>query len=286
MPSGRNSGHASFKGWSLILYGSALPPVKTDPPNVIRHPTHAPNLILYPITKQPNNNKNGRKQSQQQYGQTPSYSVVAPPRKNNKNKNGKNNSKKERLTTPRPNMTTLLMRKYDYNAYSVSNSNNRGTTLRPKQTNINLAADRKDKLQPSYSVLHEKLAIKAPKQVKEHPYPTTSTAATTRSEVYNQSSNSRVMPNLFQKYEKIQHTYPEFHPYTGPRDSSMTVGNTNTNGKPSRENSKSIFYADNDFMAVAPQKKGNQQVSSFVREHTSRITSGQRNGQGRRIVIK
>jgi hypothetical protein len=258
----------------LILYGSALPPVKSDPPNVIRHPTHAPNVISYPITKQP---KGGRKQ---QFGQTPSYSV--PPRKNNKNKNGKNNNKKDRLTTPRPNMTTLLMRKYDYNAYSVSGNNNRGTTLRPKQSNINLANGRNDKLQPSFSVLHEKSAIKAPKQVKEHPFATTSTtAATTKAEVYNQSSNSRMLPNLFQKYDKIQHTYPEFHPYTGPRDSSMTVSNTNTNGKPSRENSKSIFYADNDYFAAPPQKKANQQVSSFVREHTSRITSSHRNGQGR-----
>jgi hypothetical protein len=267
----------------LILYGSALPPVKSDPPNVIRHPTHAPNVISYPQTKQP---KGGRKQ--QQFGQTPSYSVLPPPRKNNKNKNGKNN-KKDRLTTPRPNMTMYWTRKYDYNAYSVGGNSNRGTTLRPKQTNINLANGRNDKLQPSFSVLHEKSAIKAPKQVKEHPFITTittsTTPATTKADVYNQSSNSRMLPNLFQKYDKIQHTYPEFHPYTGPRDSSMTVSNTNTNGKPSRENSKSIFYADNDFLAVTPQKKANQQVSSFVREHTSRITSGQRNGQGRTLEV-
>ena len=214
--------------------------------------------------------KNNRKQQQS------NPIVVTSSRKNNgkKNGNGKGKQNNQRTTTVRPNLTTLLInngggnnkeKKPDYNVKS--------TTLRPKftqhyqqqhqlqQQNTNDLGNKNEKYQQSLSFMYEKTAIKAPKQVKENAFTTAIIyvdAAMNRPDRWPTANPN--IPKPFQKYEKIQQIYPEFHPYTGPKDNVASPLLPVSNGKPSREYSKSIFFSEPDFSgAILPSSSHGQQ---------------------------
>lgn len=121
--------------------------------------------------------------------------------------------------------------------------------------------------------------IKAPKQAKENansrnlyssrtstqsatdeavaePKPTTTTSPSTASTALQ----TRLSQLLFQKYDKIQQVYPEFHPYVpaineAEKKASLFLAVPNPNNKKQmgdgtksfRENGKMIFFSDPDF---------------------------------------
>lgn len=227
------------------------------------------------------NGAKGNRKQQQQQQQKPSQSNASTGRKNGKtngkNQNGKN--WKQRLTSPRP-PTPKDRTKYDpINGISIANKTTITTTVRPiKLSNNNV--DNKD----GEKTVYIKSPVKAPKQVKEiisgsntridigsaatikNPASMPTTTATPLDEHVEQVASFQYtsnpnMPNLFQRYEKIQEFYPEFHPYVQniyPKaSSSVVVGGVSGGavaGKPSRDGSK-----HNHFVATS-----NQQVPASV----------------------
>lgn len=172
------------------------------------------------------------------------------PGKNSTGKSGKNS----RTTTARPFLLSTLngyekSRKYDLSGYLESL---RMTTPRPTKLVFANNLDTFDKIP----------ANKAPKQVKQEYAPISnhpSTLAPDALWVDPNASNPNI-PKLFQRYEKIQEVYPEFHPYVGPVKSSTRTpygaasysgssALSTSHGKPSRENSKSLFFTDNNQLA-------------------------------------
>lgn len=227
-------------------------------------------------------------------------------RKNNNGKiNGKNENRKnwkQRLTSPRP-FTTNRDRKYEIIngiLYMNKTLNAITTTLRPvKIPNNNVDSKDNEKL------VYVKAPIKAPKQIKEIvssgsnanatinndngkdlnriKSPSTSILPfklkqqTTASPIdasvefvdsFQYTSNPNI-PKYFQRYEKIQEFYPEFHPYVLPKASSP-VNSGSVAVKPSRDGSK-----NNHFISSS----SNQESSMpFVEEsnQTSKKTSASR----------
>ncbi|XP_058446317.1 furin-like protease 1 [Malaya genurostris] len=194
---GRLLGYSLIRGWSLILYGTNLPPDPNDPPNVPRVSTASP--MLPPIIPASGFNpysvggsksfyatgslgKPNRKQQMQyatytptaQFGMTPGYQAppVTPTRKNNKNKN-KSNKNSSKTTTARPiSQTTLNVflnsygsgKKYEYNT-----GNRKNQTPKPKPAMQTINYGKSDKYHAATSHIYEKqIAIKAPKQVKDN----------------------------------------------------------------------------------------------------------------------
>lgn len=242
--------------------------------------------VNYPVTvlTKPSNGKGNRKQQQQQQQQNKaatssnasSFIVMTSPRKNGKinqkNQLGKNG--KQRQTTPRP-LTTLYFnkdRKYEFinGVMSVNRPSVQSTTVRPIKLPNNNVDNKSEKM------VYIKSPIKSPKQVKENvsmkttaiatALKTTSSATTTTTSTatlahvelidsFQYTSNPNI-PKLFQKYEKIQEFYPEFHPYVGGQKSPTRYpvgsGSGTGNGKPSRDGSKSNYFTST-----------NQQQSSF-----------------------
>lgn len=243
------------------------------------------------VPKQPSGKGNKKQQQQQQQQQKnlaasggtgngnngAASFVIIQPRKNSKNQkmpNGKGGKLKQ--TTPHP-FTTLYFnkdRKYDF-VNGVMSVNRPTTTIRPANkppanSNMNVASgsgmgnsngnnyNGNGNGRPNDKTIgHEKVAIKAPKQIKEKTATATTAAAagpagskaTTIGLLAAQiemldtmhqphTSNSNI-PKLFQKYEKIQQIYPEFHPYVvqQPKQSSSN------GGKPSRDGSRNQFFS-------------------------------------------
>ncbi|XP_055605634.1 furin-like protease 1, isoforms 1/1-X/2 [Uranotaenia lowii] len=178
---GRLLGYSLIRGWSLILYGTSIPPDPNDPPNVPRI-FSTPAVPLPPIIPYNGYSKNyysiakpNRKQQQQlqystftpssggQYGglTTVYQQQATPPRKNNKNKNkgGKNSPK---TTTARPATTLNFLnsygngKKYEYN---TGNRKNQTPKPKPSSSGSNLGKN----------IYEKQVAIKAPKQVKPDP---------------------------------------------------------------------------------------------------------------------
>lgn len=205
--------------------------------------------------------------------------------------------KNSRTTTVRPFLLSTLnnaenSRKYDLSGFLESL---RRTTVRPTKMMFANNVDTFDKVP----------ANKAPKQVKQEYAPslasttsTTTTSTTTTPEpppevdwVDPNASNPNI-PILFQRYEKVQEVYPEFHPYVGPvRSSTRTpyssmVGGlyssgsmVSSHGKPSRENAKSLFFTDNNQRS---SKSGTSIVASLtqqMRNSSSRLLA-KSNGKG------
>lgn len=275
-----NIGHAALRGWSLIFYGSKQPIDRNDPVSVPLIPlstlynTSTTNNHAANVTKS-NGAKGNRKQQQQQ-----SNGSQSSGRKNGKTngKNGNGKNWKQRLTSPRP-QTTLFNK--DSNKFEPINgiaftNKSTTTTVRPKKMSNN-NVDNKDGEKTPYI----KSPVKAPKQVKEIITPSSSnsgnsnvntridigngsmamtrnlakfTTTTTSSPLdahvelvasFQYTSNPNI-PKLFQRYEKIQEFYPEFHPYIGlPKASSSLSGSgigSSVAGKPSRDGSKHSHF--------------------------------------------
>lgn len=326
-----------FKGWSIILYGTSTPAQLGDPLVVSKIPSpplptsfnsiitnnNSYNSYNYGTiyTKPPSNVSSGNKNNKkQQFGYTPAYPGANPARgggKGNKNKNGgKNKNKSQQLTTVRPNYTQ---------SYASSNTNNSNknritTTTKPKTTiGWNSLGNSWGK-QQSLSVIPQKTAVKAPKQVKSDDPPPP---------VVTPTVISRKNLNPFDHYDKIQQIFPELQPYQDTTN-SMNLYNTNNNknnfdmttattssyssvssaivvvnNKPSRANSKMVSYppsspnnfdSDAEFIDAADypnmgsssnnskKNKGSTSSSSWsnnnMRTQNSRISSSQRNGNG------
>jgi lysyl-tRNA synthetase class I len=90
------------------------------------------------------------------------------------------------------------------------------------------------------------------------------------------TSQSTVNPSIlkmFERYEKIEEFFPELEPH---RENNNPVYFTVSNGKPSRENSKSFSSFVSSFDSTMPQKKNtpNDRLESRQKE------SSDRNGKG------
>lgn len=259
-----------LKGWSLIFYGTATPIDKNDPVSIQIVPPQQHSMNNYPIIvlSKPNGGKGNRKQHQQKGVSTPPFVLVSP-RKNQKN--SKNNSGKnwKRTTTIKPMQVNQSTTPY----YYVDRSRKfetfwkvPATTPKPLQQINNNVYQKGDKF------VYDKIPIKAPKQVKENAF---TTSDFDRSVFLPSPTSNPNIPKLFQKYEKVQEIYPEFHPYDGPK--FPTRGpfalSINGNGKPSRENSKSFFFGDTQqYSASTAQKKSSLALTSQqLRTSNSRI---------------
>ncbi|EDS37202.1 vitellogenin convertase [Culex quinquefasciatus] len=220
---GRLLGYSSIRGWSLILYGTSIPPDPNDPPNtprVFSTPALPPAALppIIPASGSFGSSKNfysssalgkpNRKQQQQYggatytptFGMTPAYQSpqpVTPPRKNNKGKNKPNKSQSSKTTTARPvSQTTLNVflnsygtgKKYEYN---TGPRKNQTPKPKPMQT-INYG--RSDKYHAATSNIPEKqpIAIKAPKQVKQDNAPNSRKLPTT---IGTSSSTTNSVPS-------------------------------------------------------------------------------------------
>jgi hypothetical protein len=265
---------ALFRSWCLILYGSAAPPQHDD----IRQSSSSPynNNTIYRIKSQ-----NNRKQQQQSQKSTTIPSTFTSTRKNGgggkqKNKNGKNNQRMSSIqtstttSTTRPlTYTTAMLNQFSIGAQIVKSKGGGGggtkfnqtkspsaatstTILRPRPTpkmpivmksnggNNNLQSS--SKLDQKYSNIYEKSSGKAPKQVKESSYTTKSGLSTVNPSILQ----------MFERYEKIQEIFPELEPQRESHHNPVYF--TVSNGKPSRENSKS-FSSFVSFDSNMPQKK-------------------------------
>lgn len=218
------------------------------------------------VPKQTGGKGNRKLQQQQQKNASPNNTpfVIIQPRKNSKNQknpNGKGPKQPQRQTTPHP-FTTLYFnkdRKYDF-VNGIMSVNRPTTTFRP----VAAAANNKPpltnivdgRISNDKTVGHEKSAAKAPKQIKEKTATTKASKATTigvlaaqieildafhqqQEEQHGVNSN---IPKFFQKYEKIQQIYPEFHPYV-VQQPKQTASN---GGKPSRDGSRNQFFSGDD----------------------------------------
>lgn len=310
-------GHAALRGWSLIFYGSKQPIDRNDavsvpliPLNALQN-TSTTNNQAANVTKG-NGAKGNRKQQQQQLQQqqksSQSNGSQSSGRKNGKTngKNGNGKNWKQRLTSPRP-QTTLLNK--DSNKFEPINgiaftNKPTTTTLRPKKLSNN-NVDNKD----GEKTVYMKSPVKAPKQVKEI-ITSGSSNVNTRIDTGNTSlamtknvakfttlspldahvelvasfqytSNPNI-PKLFQRYEKIQEFYPEFHPYIGlPKASSSISGSGSTvAGKPSRDGSKHSHFVSTSKQQSPPSaslemstSRINQEASGVHKPTTSRTQS-------------
>jgi hypothetical protein len=198
-----------------------------------------------------------------------------------KNKNGKNNQRvpSSSTTTSRPLLYTSVMNgtqpaKGKGGRFNQTKSASTSTTTsfaRPRPTaklpntksNNNLQSSAK--FDQKYSNIYEKSSGKAPKQVKDSAY-------SMRPSPTSQSTVNPSILKMFERYEKIEEIFPELEPH---RESNNPVYFTVSNGKPSRENSKSFSSFVSSFDSTMPQKKNTND-----RSETRQKESNDRNGKG------
>lgn len=183
--------------------------------------------------------------------------------------------------------------------------------------------------------------IKAPKQVKENAnlrsqFPRTSSTTTSRATTMtvmvttttttraparqgdsfvtmttspstaSTASQTRLSKVLFQKYDRIQQVYPEFHPYVPPiseadKKASLFLAMPNPNSKKQgeakafRENGKIIFFSDADFYPATKkpqqrlpnqqQRDGSSEYEQQQQNHRNGTNGGGGGGGRRRSVV-
>lgn len=252
-----------------------------------------------------NGDKGSRKQ-QQKFSQ--SNASQSSGRKNDKT-NGKNQNRKnwkQRLTSPRP-LTTLSNKGRNkfksLNEISFTNKTTTTTTVRPIELSNNNVHNKDGE-----KIVYIKSAVKAPKQIKE--IITSSSKINTRIDIGNESISTKKnassapvfksyvpttttaspyddhvelvdtfeytsnpnIPKLFQRYEKIQEFYPEFHPYVGlPKASSSINGNRGITaaGKPSRDGSKHNYTSSTSNQQSPPSTSA--EISNTRSEYVSSV---------------
>lgn len=302
-----NSEFALIRGWTLVLYGTAISPQRDDEPRQSSSSPSSPNSSYgYSLNTLYRSGNYGSTNPYPTRNQPKSTTVPAQPatRKNGKQKNGKGNKNNQRTsTTPRPAYTTVMQNQSTASgAKSMKNKSKAGqsgnssgvsfgkstSTVRPPRittprtpntkSQLNSAGGTKnnnllpkvDKLEPANSNIYEKAPGKAPKQVKEGSYVVPTTAA--------QPTPNPSMSKMFERYEKIEQIYPELKPYKDNNPAYFTV--TNGNGKPSRENSKS--FSSFVSMNSAPQKKNSPSdgLPSVTRQQVTSHAAGEGSGKG------
>lgn len=257
-------GHSTLKDWSLIFYGTTAPIDRNDPVSYRTTPTQSSlsSISVSSINNYSNLNKptikHNRKQQQQSV--ISPFGIVTPRKNSKKNNSGKN--KNNRTTTVRPSISTVLFAKQ------------KSTTLRPKQPQQNILGNRGDKYHTSNNNYNEKIGIKAPKQIKEN----LQTTQMTHVEFIDDSASTNMRKaKLLQQYQKIQQIFPELQP----------VLTSSNGGKPSRENSKIIYFPEPDFFSSSVSTKKSPSPSSSlststsqIRTQNTRISPPQPNGKG------
>lgn len=300
-----------IRGWTLVLYGTVEPPQHDDEPrpsvpSSFLFANINNNYSLNTFSRSSTNNYGttnpytNRSQQQSQQKST-TVAVQTNARKNGKQKNngkGNKNNNQRMSTTPKPFYTTAVLNPLSNNAKSTKNKSKLSqnassaslaritSTLRPRTTtprvpnsksfgnggkNFNLLTSKMEKLTPEDSNIFEKAPGKAPKQVKEGSFSTSS---------YHElrPTPNPSMTKMFERYEKIEQIYPELKPYKDNHNPAyFTV--TNGNGKPSRENSKSF----SSFVSLnsVPQKKNSpSDVSTVARQQVLSQTANEKSGKG------
>lgn len=283
------------------------------PLNNLYSATNANNQLAN-VTKS-NGGKGNRKQQQQQQ-QKQTTSIAQPGRKNGKQQNGKNQNGnknwKQRLTTPRP-PTTLLSREQKMEFINnLLNLTSWTTTTTTTQRPIKLSNNNVDNKDIN-KLVYVKTPIKAPKQIKEittvsnrvnitsklrndtNVYAAAAAAIPTKPSVTTIAStfdahvefvdsipytSNPNIPKYFQRYEKIQEFYPEFHPYIAglPKASSSISGSSSSSSsiavKPSRDGSK-----NSHFMSTS-----NQQSSFSSAESASSSADASKKSQSLTVI--
>lgn len=279
---------ALFRSWCLILYGSANPAQQNE--NEFNQFPSSPspaynNNTIYRIKSQ--NYKNKQQQLQKvTVASTPSSLPSSPPRKSGKqkNKSGKNSQRVASSTTSRPSYTTVMLNQLGngtqlakgkggkFNQTKSALTSTTTSFARPRPTaklpntksNNNLQSSAK--FDQKYSNIYEKSSGKAPKQVKDGAYNTPRPSPP-------QSTVNPSILKMFERYEKIEEIFPELEPH---RESNNPVYFTVSNGKPSRENSKSFSSFVSSFDSTMPQKKN----TPVDRSESRQKESVDRNGKG------
>lgn len=248
--------------------------------------------------------------------------------KHDKNKEQDNSGRKKQPVSNAP----ALSQQYRKHGAAASSNNNQGSTnvkptFRPKQPKkeVQVFNDLQRKTDKTYKSLQgSEKTVKAPKQVKEnaslrlHQVPRTSSTnappsapapastqyseggdsypllLTTSPSTASTASQTRLSKVLFQKYDRIQQVYPEFHPYVPPiseaeKKASLFLAMPNPNskkqatengGKVFRENGKIIFFNDPDFFPATtkPQQRPQQQSPAVGGGMATAVKEQQRNG--------
>lgn len=239
---------------------------------------------------------------------------------NGKNANGKN--WKQRLTSPRPQTTLLNKDSNKLDRINgIANTNKTAkTTVRPKKLSNNNVDNNKGADKTVYAKspikapkqvkeiismaasngnihddtnIHERndfgntsTSMLAQNTIQS----TTTTAAPTASSFdthvelvanFQYTSNPNI-PKLFQRYEKIQEFYPEFHPYVGLPKASSSISGSAIAGKPSRDGSKYAHFSSasnpepppsSHSHELASDRNGNQDASGVQKPISSRTQS-------------
>lgn len=203
-----------FRGWSLIIYGTAQPAYDGD----TVHPTKYPSSPTTPIGggfRGSNNNylNNNNMISQKSQIRGSKKQSVALLGRKNKIK-GKTKISQKNITTSRANNG---FKKLAYqNQVTFGHAGPMTTTTSTMRPHITLNWNNLNQQwikQSDLSVIPQKTANKAPKQVKEN--------FSLPASIPSTSTISRI-PNFFDHYEKIQHVFPEFHPYQESNNNKMT----------------------------------------------------------------
>lgn len=260
------------------MYGTATPIDKNDR---ISHRYTTTTEI--PLTKLNNvyssasggigkSNSNGKLNRKHQIQQQQKFNLSAtntsrkyhrPGGKSNK-PNYNSNQGKQQSTNTNPIWNGKIDSKLNSNGSGSKEGGNSNTNGGGYMRNPQLKGNKKNKkiINSSSRISNDGIAVKAPKQVKEHGFKATTTTATaiTLNPFSNISYSTPILntsniklTNLFRHYQKIEEIYPEFHPYIGARDPSVSSslssvqtssGHTRitsqTNVKQSRKNSKII----------------------------------------------
>lgn len=256
----------------MIFYGTAQPIDSNDPVSISINapqstPSNAGETINYSAaikSKQSNikgiNRKQQKQQEQLQKGSLPprtnnNTSIVFYPRKNTKILKNNKTTKQEKQTTPHP--YTIPRNMSVYRTAKIANT----STKRP----LAILASNNNYKRPSMNILdgsnsrinsnidkivgHAQSSVEAPKQIvmklaTSNPStwpPTAVFSVQTLNEIQSSHKEGQInIPNIFQKYEKIQQIYPEFHPYLIQQPKSLLFNH----GKPSRDGSRNHFFPD------------------------------------------
>lgn len=260
--------------------------------------------------------------------------------KHDKNKeselNGGGGARKKQQPPVSSNTPVLSQQQYRKHGGNNQGSSSMKPTFRPKQPKkevqvLNELQRKTTAADKTYKQTSEK-TIKAPKQVKENanlmlrlqqqqqqlpPSPSSTNAPPTLSDGERQTglttspstastaSQTRLSKVLFQKYDRIQQVYPEFHPYVPPiseaeKKASLFLAMPNPNskkqsaetGKAFRENGKIIFFSDSDFFPATTKPQLAPPQSPVMKKTMSSSSGGgkeqQRNGIEKRdnFVVK
>lgn len=235
--------------------------------------------------------------------------------KHEKNKEDASSGAKKKLSSS--NSSGSSQRKYQgsSNAGGVGKSQQRQKHPKKELQALNELNRKSDKAHKgssaatTTSTAASEKTIKAPKQVKETtslrsqywapprsstttprpppPPPGEATIITTSPSTASTASQTRLSKLLFQKYDRIQQVYPEFHPYVPPineaeKKASLFLAVPNPNSKKQsgdgvksfRENGKIIFFSDPDFFPATtkPVQRINPVTEQQQQQHRNGIT--------------